>query len=182
MAIKPERKKPIVIVKVRRTRKTIQIAWEQGDAAFDLDERDNPLPAFNKAFDALTALVPTICHFPPEYAKEGLRVVGVKMGEQGGAKTVAILVRKDLSDAIKEFAFITPERLLSHPTEPGSYTPPLMVVEAEWVNEAIEQAKRYVRGDRAQGQIEFDGDEDGDAEPAEGEELPLGDEKKPRKS
>jgi hypothetical protein len=183
MAIKPERKKPIIILKVRRTRKTIEIAWEQGDAAFDLAERDNPLPAFDKAFARLAELVPVICHFSYDYSKEGLRVVGLKLGHQGGARTVVLLVRKDLSDAAKEFAFATPERLLEHPDEPGKYTPPLDEAGAEAVNEAIEQAKRYVQGDRAQGQIEFDeDDEDGEAEPAEGEELPLGDEKKSRKT
>ena len=177
--LKPEKPKPISIVSVRRTRKSIKIAWQQGDSSFDLDERDNPLPSFINAFDAVTPLVATICHFPSEYIAQGMRVVGLKMGEQGGAETVSLIARKDLSDASKEFAFVTPERLLQHPTQEGKYTPPLTPEEAELVHELIEQAKLYVRGKRAQGQIEFDGDDEsedgsGTHEPDQGAELPLG--------
>lgn len=152
--------KAIEIASVQRTRKTVVIFYRQGDGKFDLDERDNPLPSFGQAFDALTPLVSSILHVPETWAAENLRVVGLIMGEQGGAATVQLVCRKSLSDASKEFPFKTPPRLLAHPTEPGSYTPPLINAEAALVWEAVEQAKLYVRGDRAQGQIAFD---DGDA-------------------
>lgn len=171
---KKERPKPIVIVSVKRTRKTIAIAWTQGDAAFDLEERDNPLPAFTKAMDALTPIVGTICHLPKAWTDTGVVVKGFKMGEQGGTPTVSLTARKDIDDAAKEFAFKTPERLLAHPTQPGKYTPPLDAAEAELVQEAIEEAKRYVKGERAQGQIEFEGeDEDGPLEGEADETAPL---------
>lgn len=153
--------KAIEIVSALRTRKTICIHWTQGDGSFDLDERDNPLPSFVKAFDALVALVPTILHLPAGWT-ENLRVVGIRVGEQGGAMTVQLVCRKSVSDASKEFPFITPYRLLAHPEEPGSYTPPLAEKDAALVYAAIEEAKSYVRGDRAQGQIEFEGDDDDD--------------------
>ena len=79
-APKPEKPKPIEIVSVKRTRKTIEIAWRQGDADFDLSERDNPLASFVRSLDALAPLVPVICHFPAEYAAAGLRVVGFPLG------------------------------------------------------------------------------------------------------
>jgi hypothetical protein len=159
-APKPEKPKPIEIVSVKRTRKTIEIAWRQGDADFDLSERDNPLASFIKSLDALAPLVPVICHFPAQYAATGLRVVGFKMGEKGGAETVALSCRKDIDDVNKEFSFKTPERLLSHPTQEGKYTPALDDKAAGLVFEAIEEAKRYVRGERAQGQIAFKDDDD----------------------
>lgn len=169
----------IQIVSATRTRKTICVHWTQGDSKFDMEERDNPLPALPKAFDALAPLVATILHLPAAWAEQNLRVVRLKMGEQGGAQTVVLYVRKGLDDASKEFVFDTPPRLLSHPSEPGSYTPPLTEADAALVEEAIEQAKLYVRGERAQGQIAFDDEKEGDdgsgtQEPEAGDELPLG--------
>lgn len=174
----PPASKAIDIISVQRTRKTIVIHWQQGDGKFDLDERDNPLPSFGQAFDALPPVVGMICKFSPHWCSENLRVIGIIMGEQGGAATVQLVCRKSISDASKEFAFKTPPRLLAHPTEPGSYTPPLSDKDAALVWEAVEQAKLYVRGDRAQGQIAFEddaGSDDGSGEtaPEAGEELPL---------
>lgn len=162
--------KAIEIVSAQRTRKTICIHWKQGDGSFDLDERDNPLPAFIQAFDALVGLVPTILHLPAGWT-ENLRVIGIKMGEQGGAATVQLVCRKSVSDASKEFPFTTPYRLLAHPSEPGSYTPPLSDADAALVWEAVEQAKLYVRGERAQGQIEFEGEDEDAADDPDSTEL-----------
>lgn len=178
MPAKTPTSKAIDIISALRTRKTICIHYAQGDGKFDLDERDNPLPSFGTAFDALAPLVATVLHVTPEWATENLRVIGIIMGEQGGAATVQLVCRKSLSDASKEFPFKTPPRLLASPTEPGSYTPPLTEAEAGLVWEAVEQAKLYVRGDRAQGQIVFEdeaGADDGSGvtEPAAGEELPF---------
>lgn len=171
-APRAEKPKAIDITSVKLGRKTISIAWTQGDASFDLCERDNPLPKFYPAFAALASVVGVICHFPARYCGEGLRVIGVTIGEAGGVGTVCIKAKKDIDDAQKEFGFTTPTRLLAHPTQEGKYTPALGKDEAELVAEAIEQAKAYVKGDRAQGQIEFDGDED-DEEGESGDSLPF---------
>ena len=172
----PEKPKVIQITSVKRTRKTIEIGWEQAEASFKLCERDNPLPSFGAALDALAPIVATICHFMPDYAAKGLRVVGLKLGEQSGSGTVSLKVRKNIDDAAKEFAFDTPERLLAHPTTPGKYTPPLCEADAALVAEAVEQAKLYVMGERAQGQIELpeDGDDDdSEDDKDDGDQLPL---------
>lgn len=167
----PEKPREIEITSVKRTRKTIVIEWSQGEGNYRISERDNPLPTFGAAMDALAPLVATVCHLPTSYAEEGLRVTGFDLGTKGGAATVSFRVRKDLDDASKEFAFVTPERLLEQPTEEGSYTPPLGIEACALVAEAIAEAKKYVKCDRAQGQIEFedadaddsDDDDDGDA-------------------
>jgi hypothetical protein len=171
----PEKPRSIQIKSVKRTRKTIEIGWEQGDASFDLSERDNPLPSFGQALDALAPVVATVCHFLPDYAATGLRVVGLKLGEQSGAGTVSFKVRKSIDDAAKEFAFDTPERLLAHPTTPGKYTPLLTEADAALVHEAVEQARMYIIGERAQGQIELPegDDDDSNDDDDDGEQLPL---------
>jgi hypothetical protein len=160
--------KPLLITihEVRRTRRSIQIAYDKGTGHFQLDEPDNPLPSFTAAFDALFPLVAIIIDVPEEWAALNCRVVGLKLGEQGGAKTVALIVRKGIDDAAKEFAFVTPFRLLAHPTEPGTYTPPLTNAQAALIETLIEEAKRYLLGERAQGEISF-GEDDGDPDNAE---------------
>jgi hypothetical protein len=162
----------IQIVEIKRTKRRIEIAWTQGKSRFDLAETDNPLPSFMASLDALAPLVATICHLPPEYAAEGLRVTGVAIGEHSGAPTVSLTARKDLDDASKEFVFRTPARMMAIPAAEGSYTPPLCNADVALVDEAIEQAKGYVKGERAQGEIVFEQDED-DEEDFDPEDLPL---------
>lgn len=171
-----EKPKTIDIVSVKRGRRNIVIHWKQGEAKFELDERDNPLPSFYKAFDALCPVVATICHLGVKYVTSGMRVIKMDMGEKGGTPTVALHCRKDIDDAAKEFAFKTPERLLAHPAQEGKYTPPLPSEDKALVEDMIEEAKRYVRGERAQGEIQFEGDDDDDeggGEDEGGELLPL---------
>lgn len=168
-----EKPKAIEIISVKRGRRNIVIHYAKGDAKFELDERDNPLESFYTAFDALPSVVGTICHLGANYTKSGCRVVKMDMGEKGGAPTVALHVRKDIDDAAKEFAFKTPERLLAHPTQEGKYTPPLPAGDAELVEAMVEEAKRYVKGERNQGEISF-GNEDED----EGDDEKKGDELK----
>lgn len=163
-APKLEKPKHIGITSVKLGRKTISIAWTQGEASFDLCERDNPLPAFYPAFTALASVAGIICHFPKNYAEEGLRIIGLTIGDAGGVNTISIKAKKDIDDAQREFSFSTPTRLLAHPIQEGKYTPPLAKEDAALVGEAIEQAKAYVRGERAQGQIAFEGDDDDDGE------------------
>lgn len=167
-----EKPKAIEITSVKLGRKTISIAWTQGDASFDLCERDNPLPQFYPAFAALAPVVGVVCHFPKKYAEEGLRVIALTLGEKGGVGTITLRAKKDIDDAQNEFGFSTPTRLLAHPIQEGKYTPPLAKEDAALVDEAIEQAKAYVRGERAQGQIAFEGDDDDADDPDEGERLP----------
>lgn len=165
------------IRKAKRTRKTVEIQWLEDQAKFSLNERDNPLPKFTEAFDALSAVAVVICHLPKKYT-ESLRVSGIILGEQGGVETVQLECHKDIDDAMKEFCFKTPPRLLATPTQEGKYTPPLDKNSASLVFAAIEQIKGYVRGERAQGVIAFEKpneseDGSGEQEPTLGEKMPM---------
>lgn len=164
----------IEIVRVKINRKTVFIKWIVGENERTLNERDEPLPSFRQAFESLAALVGTICHFPAKYCDTGLRVTELHVGTKGGVATASLTANKDLDDASKQFTFTTPERLLEMPTEEGAYSPPLDKEHAALVEEAIEQAKAYVRGDRSQTQIQFESADDDD-----GDESGDGDEKQP---
>jgi len=143
------------IHKVKRTKKEIQVEWTEESGTFQASERENPLPAFPAAMEALIPVALAIGHLPGEYAS-GLRVVGFTMSEQSGSPAVSLICKKDLDDAAKTFDFRLPARALQEPSSPGTYTPALSKEHAAIVTEAIEQAKAYVRGERAQGMIAFD--------------------------
>jgi hypothetical protein len=165
--------KAIEILTGRRTRKTIAIGWRQGESHFDLDERDNPIPALVNALDALNAVAVEVLHVPASWCETNFRVIGVTFGDQGGAGTFSLVCRKGFEDASKEFAFATPPRLLAHPVEPGSYTPPVSPESVAAIEEAREQFKCYVIGERAQGVIQFEEDEDAEDDGSYSPEEPL---------
>jgi len=153
----------IEIKSVKRTRKRVEIAWSQGESAFDLAERDNPLPGFSRSLDALAPVVREICHLRADWLEDAVKVVGFSLGEQSGARTVSIHAHAQLPDADKPFVIRTPERMMELPAMEGSYSPPLAAMLLRAVEEAIEEAKAYVRGERAQGEIVFEDDgEDGE--------------------
>lgn len=147
--------KKIEIVSVKCGRKDVVIAWSQGEDEHRDRWVDEPLPSFRRAFEALAPIVGTICHFPAKYHETGLRVVALHLGTKGGVRTASVTAQKDLDDASEQFMFTTPERLLENPTEEGAFSPPLESADAELVDEAIEQAKAYLRGDRSQSEINF---------------------------
>lgn len=166
----------IEIVSARRTRKTIEIAYTQGDSDVVITERDNPLPSFNKAFDALAPIVASVAHLPGKYAETGFRLVGFKLSESHGSRCVSLIGRKDLGDAAKEFVIVTPARMLDKPSEAGAVGDTLSKEHVGLIEDAIDEAKKYVKGERAQGQLAFEDDDESDdgsgtKEPSQGEEL-----------
>lgn len=180
-----EKPKLIVIESAKLTRKDVKITYSQGDSQTTIREIDNPLATFGQAFDALKPLVAVILHLPKDYANESMRIVAIEIGSKGGARTVVIHASKSFDDASKQFEIKTPERLLEKATEEGEYSPVLTDAKCELVWDAIEEARKYVVGERAQGQLHFeeddgDGDDDGGEEDAGGTPpLPFGDQATP---
>jgi hypothetical protein len=180
----------LTILKVRRTRKAISIHYRNGDEDHELTSRDNPLPAFLKAVDALPPLVCELLHLPAGYV-ENMKASGLTISDGSGNEQVTIVAQKSLNDANGPFNIATPLRLMDLPEAEGSYSPPLTDKQVALVDEVIEQAKAYVLGERAQGQITFDGEDDDEEESGAGEkgdpkqgeliELPPGKTGKPAK-
>lgn len=156
---------PLTIQKIKRSNRKLFIAYTKGGEELTVDSPDNPLPEFLTAMAHLVEILGDVLHVPTTWTGENCRIVGMNLGEQGGAETVSILAQKSLPDAGKAFKIVTPPRLLSHPVEPGSYTSPLTEAQAQWVHELIEQAKQYVLGNRAQGVLPgLNPDEDDDTD------------------
>jgi hypothetical protein len=149
------------ILKVRRSRRSITIDYKNGDEQHTITSRDNPLPSFGKALDALPPLVCELLGLPASYV-ENMKSNGLTFTD-GDNEQVTIIAAKSLADANSPFNIATPLRFLDLPKKEGSYTPALTDKQVDLVREVEEQAKEYVRGNRAQGQIVFEGDEeDGD--------------------
>lgn len=178
-AAPPPKATPLTILKVRRTRKHVAISYRNGDEEHNLKSRDNPMPGFDNAIAALAPLVCQLLHLPATYV-ENMRPVGVTITDTSGNEQVCIVAQKSLDDANGPFNIATPLRLMDIPEAEGSYSPPLGADQVGLIDEVVEQAKAYILGERAQGQIEFKkDDEDGggdDEDENQGELVDITDE------
>ena len=177
------------ITKVRLNNRAVSIEYVSNNETHSLTSRDVPLPSFVEAIAALKPLVLSILHLPASYGapvkdeKEGketptLTVTGLTMAEKQEVDLVCIVARKTLTDAHSPFNIATPLRFLDHPDAEGSYSPALTDKECGAVYAVIEEAKRYVKGERAQGQLPLGDEKDEEAgaqaEPAAGDLLEYG--------
>jgi hypothetical protein len=115
--------------------------------------------------------VTEILHLPKSYlgseSKEEagktlnpLTVSGITITDKQEVRLVTIVAKKDLPDAHSPFNIATPLRFLEHPEEEGSYSPALTDKQGALIEELIEEAKRYVKGERAQGSLPLEDDSD----------------------
>jgi hypothetical protein len=163
----------LAILKVRRTRSHVIISYRNGDEEHpNVRYRDNPLPAFDRAITALAPIVLEVLHLPPTYGTENFKCTGLTVSDSGGNVQVTLVAQKQLPECNGPLNLATPLRLLDEPIAEGAVGKPLNDVQADAVNEVIEQAKAYVRGERAQGQIpleDAEGEDEGD--PADNEDT-----------
>jgi hypothetical protein len=166
---------PLTILKVRRTRKHVVIEYRNGDEDHKLKSRDKPLPVFDNAVAALAPLVCELLHLPKTYV-ENMRAVGVTITDTSGNEQVTVIAAKSIDDAQGPFNIATPLRLMDLPEAEGSYTPPLGANQVGLIDEVVEQAKQYILGQRAQGQIEFkeeDADDETEDDPNQGKLVTM---------
>jgi hypothetical protein len=162
---------PLTILKVRRTRKHVVIRYRNGNDTHNIECSDMPLPAFDNAIAALAPLVCELIKVPASYV-ENMRAVGLTITDGSGNEQVTIIAAKSLDDANGPLNIATPLRLMDLPEAEGSYSQPLGANQVALIDEVVEQAKAYVLGERAQGQIEFK-KEDEDADDDDADTAPL---------
>lgn len=159
----------LTIHKVRLTRRHVKINYTNNSAEIELTEKDNPLPSFKEAIEALGALVLSICHLPLTYA-EGMRVSGLTLTAKG---LVTIQAVKSFEDASGPLNIATPLRFLDLPDEEGTYSPALTDAQVALVDSVLEEAKQYVLGNRAQGTLPLEEAKDPLDPDLTGEDEPL---------
>jgi hypothetical protein len=173
------------ITKVSITRTAVQIKYttkELGDAS--LDHTDRPLPSFYKALQALTPLVIETLDLPKSYVgkepKEGdeepglpLRVQSVTFVTKGESRQVCITATKVLALTPSPFNITVPLRYMDQPTKEGATSEPYGKKAVAALEEVIEEAKAYIRGERAQGTLPLETEDQAAAEPSNGVDLNL---------
>lgn len=156
-----EKPKLISIIEVKRTRRFIAIHYKKGEEDFKIRSNENPLPAFVKAIDALTPIVLAVGELHETWA-HNFRVHGFTIGDMRDVKTVSIRGKKGVELSGEVLDLVTPAALLAVPNTEGATTKPIAPAHVALVETAIEEAKRYVLGERAQGTLELDGEADSD--------------------
>lgn len=147
------------ITKVRLKRSAVAIEWTTDTGSHAISEKERPLPSFVKAVEALAPLLIQILHLPASYA-EKLTPTGITISTKQDVQLVTITAQKDLPECHSPFNLATPLRFLEHPKEEGSYSPALADRDVCLINAVVAEAKRYVAGERAQGNLPFNKDDE----------------------
>lgn len=159
------------IRKIRRSSKKISFTYLNVEEEHAAAYKDNPLPTFGPSLDALAPLVCELCDLPRDYIV-GLTVSGLTLCESGKVEYVTIVAKKEIAGNSRPFNIATPLIPIDQPEEgEGSH---LTIAQAILVETALEEARKYIRGERSQGQMRLtpeaeETEVEGDEEPEAGE-------------
>ena len=154
------------IRKIRRSAKKLSFVFINGEEEHSASYKDNPLPSFGPSLDALAPLVCELCELPKDYIA-GLTVSGLTLCESGKVECVTIVAKKEIAGNSRPFNIATPLIPIDQPEEgEGSH---LTIAQAILVETALEEARKYIRGERSQGQMRLTPEAEGDDEPESGD-------------
>ena len=140
------------IRKIRRSSKKLSFVFLNGEEEHSASYKDNPLPSFGPSLDALAPLVCELCELPKDY-KDGLTVSGLTLCESSKVECVTIVAKKEIAGNSRPFNIATPLIPIDQPEEgEGSH---LTIAQAILVETAVEEARKYIRGERSQGQMKL---------------------------
>lgn len=163
------------ITKIRIKRRSISISYQNDGNDFSLTSTDRPRPEMYQALNDLQPIMLEILHLPEDYS-EGLKPTGLTLVDKQEVQLVTLVGQKSLPECHSPLNLATPLRFLEHPKEEGSYSPALDQDAIERISALVEEAKAYVKGDRAQGQLPLDEEkveEEADEKPSEEEAIEL---------
>ena len=164
------------IRKIRRSSKKLSFTYLNGEEEHAAAYKDNPLPSFGPSLDALAPLVCELCELPKDYII-GLTISGLTLCESGKVECITIVAKKEIAGNSRPFNIATPLIPIDQPEEgEGSH---LTIAQAILVETALEEARKYIRGERSQGQMKLTPEEskeeetDGEAEADDGKLVQL---------
>lgn len=170
MAAKKEELKEIVITSVRNGRKSIKIAWTEGADSVSREFHDNPRKSFYKAIEGLVPHVCTLCELPEKDAKK-ITATGITVTAKGDNNLALIVAQKKIKKAGRVFNISTP-LLPMYPDAENKSADHMEDAESRAIEKVVAEAKKYLLGDREQGQIAFE-DEKAPEEPKGEGTAPL---------
>lgn len=172
------------ITKIKLGRANVHVEYDNEGDTYKYDSKDKPLPSFYEAMEALTPLVISTLGLPKAYAgkkpTEGdktpglpLTVSGITIMTKGESRQVCIVAKKIVSACPTPFNITVPLRYMDAPTKEGSSSEPYGAKEVDLLEEVIAEAKKYLAGERAQGQLPLETDVQAAAEPDDGNQEAL---------
>lgn len=164
-------KTEIEVRKVRNKRTSIYLEWMNGGDLFQVTFHDNPLPSFYKALEGLNEHVCTLCEFPARDA-EKISATGITISEKGDNCLALVVARKAIKKGKRIFNVSTPI-LAMYPDAENETADCMEKGTAAAIEKVIKEAKKYIGGARAQGQIVFETKEEKKADEDAGATLPF---------
>jgi hypothetical protein len=172
------------ITKIKLSRTNVHIEYDNEGDTYKYDSKDKPLPSFYHSLDDLAPLVISTLGLPKTYvgkkATEGerepglpLTVTGITITMKGESRQVAIGASKVLSACPTPFVILVPLRYIDDPTAEGTSSEPYTTAEVVLIEEVIFEAKKYLTGKRAQGQLPLEEEILEASEPSEGSDEKL---------
>lgn len=117
-----------------------------------------PLPAFDKAFRALSAVVAKVLECPPDWA-DGVTVTTLAITyTKTGIRTVVLGFFKSINATSSLHPLKTPAFQIDDGKTPDDGRKQCTPKHSELVDEAIKQAQRYAAGERSQQMLKFEDD------------------------
>jgi hypothetical protein len=170
------------ITKVRISRNNVHLEYNNEGDTYKYDSKDKPLPSFYKAVDALAPVICSTLGLPKSYVgkkpTEGdtepglpLRPTGLTITTKGESRMVTLVGQKTVSTSPSPFNIATPLRYMDAPTEEGACSEPYGTKDCAIIEEVIEEARKYLRGERAQGQLPLEEEPAQPSEPSDGNTL-----------
>lgn len=157
------------INRVKYNGKTVEIDHETDKTSAEMTYHDRPLPEFIEAIEELAPLIATICEFPAAYwqdenGESKIEPTGFTITDKQEVRCVTFTAKRKVIDSHSPLNIATPIRYMEHPQTEGTISTPFTDKQRALVERAIEEAKRYVKGERAQGTLPLNKDEEADEE------------------
>lgn len=151
---KKEESEEIVITSVRNLRKAIRIEWRQGADEIGRTFHDNPRKSFYTALTNLKPHVVSLCELSAPDEKK-IEATGITVVAKGDNEHALIVARKAIRKGKRVFNISTPLLPMYADAENKSLDH-MEKEEANAIERVIAEAKKYINGDREQGQIQWE--------------------------
>lgn len=171
------------ITKVNVTRTNVHIEYTNEGDTYKYDSKDKPLPSFYKAMEALTPLILDTLQLPKAYAGKKpkpddeepgypLTPTGITIHVKGESRLVCITATKVI-DTPGPFNITVPNRYMDAPTKEGATSVPYSTKQVALLEEVLDEARKYLKGERAQGTLPLETEEQQRSEPEDGNQERL---------
>jgi hypothetical protein len=164
-----------MITKIQKSGEKITIEYKKANPSrpddqdkFKLESKEAPRPEFNTALQGLEPHILEILQLPSDYG-DAMTVTGLSITESSGIRKIILKAKKELVDSNSPFNISTPKKPDGVISEDAEGDDVLTDKALEAIDDLIDEAERYVRGERNQSMLDLDAGDDAE-EPQEEEQ------------